>query len=215
MSILQETIPTPTLEVTWCTFKQAEYACKNWHYSRSVPIGKMVKIGAFEDGHFVGCVLFSYGTGRNLAQQYGLKQTELCELTRIALTKHAAPVTQIMARAIKMLKILCPKMRLIVSYADTEQSHVGTIYQANNWIYTGAVKSTDSLLVNGKIKHSRSVSMMYGTSAVEKLKAIGLDVGKVKKGCKHKYLMPLDKNMQKQVSVLNKPYPKHILTPDS
>lgn len=30
--------------------------------------------------------------------------------------------------------------RIIVSYADTQQNHIGYIYQATNWIYTGKTK---------------------------------------------------------------------------
>jgi hypothetical protein len=37
----------------------------------------------------------------------------------------------------KCLKLL-PKNMIIVSYADTRMGHIGKIYQATNWIYTGA-----------------------------------------------------------------------------
>ena len=38
----------------------------------------------------------------------------------------------------KCLKLLPPL--ILVSYADTAQNHHGYIYQATNWIYTGATK---------------------------------------------------------------------------
>jgi hypothetical protein len=37
----------------------------------------------------------------------------------------------------KCLKLL-PKNMILVSYADTKMGHIGKIYQATNWIYTGA-----------------------------------------------------------------------------
>lgn len=43
---------------------------------------------------------------------------------------------------------------IIVSYADTQMNHNGYIYQATNWIYTGATKSRTDKYVEGG-KHSR------------------------------------------------------------
>jgi len=43
---------------------------------------------------------------------------------------------------------------ILVSYADTEMNHIGYIYQATNWIYTGKTKSrTDKYTKDNK--HSR------------------------------------------------------------
>src|SRR3990167_6945185 len=35
---------------------------------------------------------------------------------------------------------LLPSPRILVSYADTGQGHIGYIYQATNWLYTGLTK---------------------------------------------------------------------------
>jgi len=43
---------------------------------------------------------------------------------------------------------------IIVSYADSQMSHAGYIYQATNWIYTGMTKSRTDKYVEGG-KHSR------------------------------------------------------------
>ena len=94
----------PELKIDWATFESAKHACTNWHYSKSLPVGKSVKVGAWENGRFVGVVLFGYGANSNISKPYGLKQTECVELTRIALRDHATPVSKIIARAIKMLK---------------------------------------------------------------------------------------------------------------
>jgi hypothetical protein len=49
------------LVVNWATYEAAKYACLNWHYSGTVPVGKLVKVGAWEDGKFIGVVIFSCG----------------------------------------------------------------------------------------------------------------------------------------------------------
>ena len=44
---------------------------------------------------------------------------------------------------LKQLKKDAPMVRLVVSYADCDQEHLGTIYQATNWIYEGTKNTND------------------------------------------------------------------------
>ena len=90
-----------TLTVDWATHKAAAHACLNWHYAKAVPVGKLVKVGAWEDGRFIGVVIFSRGANNHIGQPYGLQQDQVCELTRVALRDHVSPVSQILAKAIK------------------------------------------------------------------------------------------------------------------
>jgi len=122
------------LRIDWATHQAAKYACENWHYSKSVPVPPLVKIGVWEREKFVGVVIFSRGASSNLMSPYGLRQSEGCELTRIALTKHDAPVSRIVRLAIQFLKRNSPELRLIVSFADPQYGHHGGVYQAGNWI---------------------------------------------------------------------------------
>jgi hypothetical protein len=163
----------------------------------------MVKIGVWENSKFIGCVLFNYGANPNLYKPYNLKQIECCELTRVALKKHKSEVTKIISIAIKMLKKQSPKLRLIVSFADSNQNHLGIIYQAGNWVYSGIAKSTPQYLVGGRWIHQRQLgSLGYSAKGVRFPKRKPLD--------KYRYLMPLDKEMRKQIEPLRKPYPKRI-----
>lgn len=47
-----------------------------------------------------------------------------------------------------------PYPKILVSYADTQMSHIGYVYQASNWLYTGATKSRTDMSA-GEGKHSR------------------------------------------------------------
>jgi hypothetical protein len=191
------------LKIDWCNHAAAKYAVEHWHYSECMPAGKMVKVGAWENGKFIGCVLFSQGANNHLGTPYGLKMTECCELTRIALTNHATPVTRIVSITLKFLKLHCPGLRLIVSYADPEQGHHGGIYQGGGWLYTGTSQAQREVIVNGKVMHKRSANAKYGT-------IIGLEKSKIL--FKHKYLMPLDSAMKNQIEPLRKPYPKRAVS---
>ncbi len=191
----------PVLRIDWATHEAAKYACLNWHYSKSIPCGKMVKVGAWEEERFVGVVLFAYGANANISKPYGLQQIECCELVRIALRDHATPVSKIMALAIKLLKNQSPCIRLIVSYADDGQGHYGGIYQATNWIYEGYFGGESNVVVNGKLMHRRQAYSLYGTT-----RPTGST--NVPASGKHKYLMPLDAAMREKIAPLAKPYPK-------
>ncbi|OKP16746.1 protein Mom, partial [Serratia fonticola] len=148
------------LTVDWATHKAAAHACLNWHYAKAVPVGKLVKVGAWENDQFIGVVIFSRGANNHIGQPYSLKQDQVCELTCVALRDHKSPVSQILAKAIKFLTAVCPGLRLIVSYADKDQNHHGGIYQATNWIYEGLVGAgtLGAFIVKGKKVHPRSVA---------------------------------------------------------
>lgn len=196
------------LHLDWCSYEAAKYAVEHWHYSRVLPAGKLVKIGAWEDGQFIGCVLFGRGANNHIGSPYGLEQIQVCELVRVALKEHKSPVSKIAAFSIKMLKRHSTNLRLIVSYADPEQNHNGAIYQAMNWVYVGISQGQKEYLIEGKVTHKRSVSSKYGTRGLEKLKAMGVNADYAHLQWKHKYLFPLDDAMRKQIEPLRKPYPK-------
>ena len=146
------------LRIDWASHQAAEYACKNFHYSKSIPVPPIVKVGAWENDKYIGCVLFSRGASSNLLKPYGLNQDQGCELTRVALTSHKTPVSRIMMLAIKFLKKKCPELKLIVSFADPQCGHHGGIYQATNWLYVGDTAKGKEYWHKGKRLHSRQVS---------------------------------------------------------
>lgn len=154
------------LKIDWATHEAAKFACQKWHYSKCLPTGKIVKIGAWENDKFIGVILFSYGANNNAAKSFGLKQTQVCELTRVALNVHKSPVSRMLSIATKLLKKQSPGIRLVFSYADkSDIGHHGGIYQADNWIYLGERKTSNKgayYLINGKQMHGRSARAKYG-----------------------------------------------------
>lgn len=209
------------LSLDWCSFKLADFACKHWHYSKSVPVPPRVMVGVWEKGKYKGCVIFSRGACRNIGKTYGLKQSEICELTRIALTNHDNPVSKIIAISLKMLKKKAPGLKLAVSYADTNQNHHGGIYQASNWIYVGKTAVTFVYVdINGRRWHSRQVTpdgkwkawMPATKKQFGKFRKCPResDCVKLRQEGKHKYLMPLNNEMKNKILSLGKQYPKRL-----
>src|SRR3990167_1894020 len=206
------------LKLDWCSHEAAKYAVEHWHYSRSMPTPPTLNIGVWEFGVFIGVVLFSRGANNNLGRPYGLKQTEICELTRVALGKHSAPVSRIVSIALRLLHAKESGLRLCVSFADPNEGHHGGIYQAGGWIYSGRSSSTPKYITpTGNILHGRQVSItgykpQYGT--MRRVPKIS-DCKVIPQLDKHRYLYPLDSAMRLQIAPLAKPYPKRAGSAES
>lgn len=122
-------------------------------------MGRLVKVGAWENGQFIGCVIFAQGNNQHHGKAFGLGLFEVCELVRVALKEHKHAVSRIVALALTFLRRFCAGIRLVVSYADPEHGHVGGIYQAGNWTYVGVGGSSEAFFdATGKRLHSRAYS---------------------------------------------------------
>jgi hypothetical protein len=201
----------PKLKIDWASHEAAKYACENWHYSKCLPVGKLVKVGAWENDKFIGVVLFGRGANKNLSKPYGLEQDECVELVRIALIKHSTPVSKIMMLAVKFLKKSNPGIKLIVSYADVDSNHHGGIYQAANWIYEGLFgkDSVSAFVINGKKTHKKSLDSIGVKQNINEVRRkLDPNAREFRTQGKHKYLMPLNKDMGAKIAPLAKPYPK-------
>jgi hypothetical protein len=211
VSALSPMVHAMTLRLDWCSHAAAKYAVEHWHYSRSLPTPPLVKIGVWEDDKYIGAVLFSRGANNNLGRPYGLPTVQVCELTRVALAQHKTPVSRIVAIAIKMLRKACDGLRLCVSFADPNEQHVGTIYQAGGWVYVGATPPSQKYIdKHGREWHQRQVSVSGVKPQYGQLRHVAKisECVKVPQLGKLRYLMPLDAAMRAQIEPLRKPYPK-------
>lgn len=203
------------LRLDWCSYEAAKYACAHWHYSRSLPCSKTARIGVWENGRFIGCLIFAWGSNKNLSCEFSLKMTECIELCRVALAEHKTPVSRIVSIALKMLKRAMPGIRLVVSYADPNRSHngkshTGTIYKAGGWLYIGTSQTPEAgIMLKGKLTHRRTINSKYPTSSLAWLRRnIDPNARIIDAQRKHKYLYPLDAEVADRVRGLSKPYPK-------
>lgn len=206
------------LRLDWCSYEAAKYACEHWHYSGKPPNQKLVKVGVWEDGRFIGCVLFGDGANGGMFKPYGLKSTEGCELVRVALSSHLSPVSQIVATSMKFLRKSCPGIRLVLSFADPEQGHVGKIYQAGNWIYLGKSLASDEYIVKGERMHGRALRSTRSTHKMRNVpaknvfewakKVLDPKTQKVLGSSKYRYAYPLDRLIRRQIESIALPYPK-------
>lgn len=125
------------------------------HYARRLcPISHAY--GAFEDENMIGIV--TYGMPLSSTLKDGLCGIEwadkVLELNRLCCESRKNLASIIVGRSLAML----PRPSIVVSYADTGQGHVGFVYQATNFFYTGLSAAFKDPMVKGmEHKHHTTI----------------------------------------------------------
>jgi len=199
------------MRISIATPKAIRYACLNFHYAKSVPVNKYSFNIFNNNDEWCGVIIYSSGANNQIASPFNLYQGEVLELVRVALNGKQETTSQALAMTLRELHKIAPHIKLIVSYADLDQEHAGTIYQATNWIYLGKYNegSVGATIIKGKKVHNRTVNNRYGTSSFEYIKEHVDPKAErfITKG-KHKYIFVFDKKLRKKWLKENKPYPK-------
>ena len=187
--------------------KAARYAVEHWHYSKCLPIGRVVRHGVWEDHRFVGVVVYGRGANSNINTYFNMEHGQVCELARVAFREHQHPVSQIVAESLRLLKVENPGMRIIISYADPAQGHLGTIYQALNWIFTGTSAMVVKYYFDGKWVHDRNFNGLTFGRDTKKHRYPKKDLPVRSYPAKFRYAWPLDRPARKQLEQIALPYP--------
>lgn len=102
---------------------------------------------------------------------------------------------------------------IIVSYAEIDQGHLGVVYQATNWTYTGLSAKRTNWTIKGNIQHCQTIADKY--TAVEIREKYGDDFSLVDRPRKHRYVY-FNCNKKRKKILLSKlrypvlPYPKSL-----
>jgi hypothetical protein len=163
----------------------------------------------------MGVVAYSVGAASAIAKPFGLKNHEVRELVRLALNKPESPVSKIVAISLRLFHQDFPDVKCVVSFADTAQGHVGTIYQASNWLYLGS-KSYHAYRVLGRIEHPKTLHTRYGGNGGQSVAWLRANVDpnaeRIRTMPKHKYLFCFDPSLKQEWKLKSLPYPKGIKT---
>ncbi len=166
----------------------------------------------------IGCLIYGFPVGAKAPTSVceGLTKDNILELTRLYCDDGYGSNIESFAlgQSFKWLKENDKAIKVLLSYADNGQEHLGGIYQATNWIYQGL--NTDiALMPNYGISvqkdpykwiHSRSVFTKWGSGNLEHLRReIGKDgyteFWRREEPPKHRYiqLIPQDKREKKDL----------------
>ena len=181
------------MNVVKITKNIADHFVLEKHYSKKSPIF-WVGFGLVENGMITGVVV--YGQPSPPIQKHAFKDRDfrLYELSRLVIqskTKNAASF--LVGNSLKMIE---PRPCAIVSYADMEQNHCGIIYQATNWIYTGATISHDkTYIVDGVKTHPMTLRGMGITDPTRWAKENNISM--IKPSKKHRYFYIIGNKWEK------------------
>ena len=124
------------LEIAEVDKADAKIMVEDIHYSGKCP-GIKYCYGLFEDGRMVGAVVYSVPASYTLCngvcgKEYRDRVIELARLVVDTPADNAASF--LVGRSLRALS-----QHVVVSYADCNDhvGHVGYVYQATNWLYTG------------------------------------------------------------------------------
>jgi hypothetical protein len=139
-------------EVKPITYAETKPFILEKHYAKRMPSISHA-FGLFIRNELVGVVTYGMPASPWLCKGIcgDANKQSVLELNRLVLTYNLKNEASILVS--KSLKLL-PRPRIVVSYADTAQNHIGYVYQACNFLFTGTTKPrTDMASKDGK--HSR------------------------------------------------------------
>lgn len=149
--------------------------CKEKHYLHRVPHIK-ASYGLYRENLLMGIVTFGIPPSPQLMNICGKEyKKNVLELNRLWCYDESPKNSEsfLIANAIKLLKNDHPEIKILVSFADTREGHLGYVYQATNWYFTGySVSGGGTIVIKGEEHHPKSLNNKYGTSELSKLKQI-------------------------------------------
>lgn len=180
--------------------------------------------GLFNDNdRMVGVII--YGCPASMTLKMGIcgkdEADHVIELKRLFVEDGVDnfPESLLIGQSLKLMRKDYPDLDIIVSYADMEYDHVGTVYQATNWIYTGLsamrmdyydTENDDDL---DHFTISDKILSTYGTIAKAR-EILGDRLQMRPRGLKHRYIFFNTKSkkrkeyLQSELKYSVLPYPK-------
>ena len=183
------------------------------HYAKRIPSISFA-FGLYENELLVG--VCTYGTPSSAPLRDGIAGAKnskyVLELNRLCIeSKNKNAASFLIGRSLRML----PKPSIVVSYADTAQEHIGYVYQACNFIYTGlSAKRTDWKIKGMEHLHGQTIADISRNcegSRVDFMKEkFGDDFYLSDRTRKHRYIYVTGKNkeLKKAIQYCQEPYPK-------
>ncbi len=180
------------------------------HYLHSFPGGTQLSFGGFSENRLAGAITF--GVGPTNAHRFvdGAEGRDCLTLTRLWLHDELPKNSEsrVIGLCLRALRSHT-NVKFVLSYADPAQGHVGIIYQATNWIYTGSSSAMPLYDIgDGVPRHSRTLSHAIGSHSMRHFADDGVIVQKIPQQPKHRYVYFLDRRWRSRLRTPELPYPK-------
>lgn len=195
----------PKLDTARCHVKSinhetASRMVEDYHYAGRTP-SIILSFGLYVDSVLSGVITYGIPPQRLVLACCGEEYIpNALELNRLFVFDTCGRNSEswFLGKTFKLMEKDHKEFFILVSYADTGHNHIGYIYQATNWIYTGLHGGNSELMIDGKVQHPKSVFNKYGTHGLENLKAMGVKAEKIIQGKKHRYVYFLGNRSQRK-----------------
>lgn len=174
-----------------------EYICKN-HYSHGCHNAPYPCYALYDNEYMIGCLMFATPCSENVrasifGEEYKDNVIELHRLHILDLTPRNTE-SWFISRCVKLLLEDRPQTWAIISFSDTTEGHVGTIYKASNFMFLGTTsKATFFMDEDGRLHHPRQNGVNITLEEAEQRKWIP-----VKRESKNRYLLIVGKTKKEK-----------------
>jgi hypothetical protein len=187
-----------------------ELVVENHYLHRKCPCSFAFGLFCKQSKSIVGVII--YGTPSSAPLRSGVcgldEKDNVIELTRLWVKDGTPKNTESFLIGNTINKV---NKEIIVSYAEIKQGHIGIVYQATNWIYTGLSAKRTNWAIEGNNKHCQTIADKY--TADEIRERYGDKFSLVDRPRKHRYIY-FNCNPKRKKELLGKlrytvfPYPK-------
>lgn len=167
----------PILEPERCHTKPVSYQTVkpillDYHYLHR-NCQTVLNVGMYVDNILAGCCCFGTTVGSVSDSICGNEfRHNVLDLNRLYIYDWAGRNSEswLIGQAFKWLRELHPERFILISYASIADGHIGTVYQATNWYYTGKSSVGLKFTILGQELTARAVMARFGTVSTPKLK---------------------------------------------
>lgn len=162
-------IPTPSLHsvkrfrVEPCARKEIKDFVELWHYSKSINGLHSQYCFKLMDGNaIIGGAIFGRLAMHNQYKRFAANEADVIELRRLCCIDDTPKNTEsfFISQMLKWLK-RNTNLKVVVSYADAEYGHTGTIYKASNFKLLDLRKGSKVILWGSKRYHDKAIRTKY------------------------------------------------------
>jgi len=137
---------------------------EKWHYSKSINgCRSSYHYALYDEQNIMKGAMFYGGMAMaNQWKKFATKEDDVLELRRLCCVDDTPKNTEsfFIGATIRDLKKNW-QGKILVSYADKEYGHTGTIYKASNWEMIGETKGAKVIIFNGRRYHDKTIRTKY------------------------------------------------------
>ena len=183
---------------------------KNHYLHRKAPCS--FAFGLFQNKQIVGVIM--YGTPSSAPLRKGIcgieEKNNVIELTRLWIDDKIGKNAEsyLIGNTIKKID-----KEIVVSFSEIERGHIGTVYQACSFFYTGLSAKRTNWTIEGIDKHCQTIADKYTSSEIKE--KFGKKFKLVPRPRKHRYIF-INAKKKRRKNLIEKlkypllPYPKRV-----